>query len=91
MKLLYCGLCQDIFKLDSVLKTCKCKKSSGQYITINTAEIKGKYAIPLCIGWTSFNKAIENRPFDEKENLKAPAYFNSWIPPKMCDSITHLD
>lgn len=93
MKLVYCKKCHDVFKLDSAdeIRTCKCKLSKGYYITSNDVEIFGEHAVPLCIGWTSFYKAIENRPKDEQANKENPAYFKAWIPPRECNSIDHTE
>ena len=93
MKLVYCRLCHDVFKLDSYendIRRCKCGKSSGEYITSNLAEVYGKDAVPLCIGWSTFLEAIEKQPTDEKDNKINPAYFKAWIAPKESDTIRHM-
>ncbi len=93
MKLVYCKKCHDVFKLDGAdeIRTCKCGESKGYYVTSNDAEIFGEFAVPFCIGWTSFYEAIENQPLDEEHNKKSPAYFKAWIPPKQCNSIDHTE
>src|SRR3990167_4101113 len=50
MKLLLCGKCQDIFKLDFKQRSCKCGKTEGQYLKDGlNAVYSGENAIPLGI------------------------------------------
>lgn len=84
MKLVYCPKCQDAFKLDYKIRTCKCGASKGIYKDSINAIIFGD-SIPFCIGWSSFCKAIKNRPVDKFEGES----FSAWIPPINSDSIIH--
>ena len=82
MKLVFCPHCQDMFKLDREMKQCKCGESKGIYNDSVNATVFGS-AIPVCIGWTSFVKAIRNRPADTFEG----EHFTAWIPPIECETI----
>lgn len=84
MKLVFCPHCQDMFKLDREMKQCKCGESKGIYNDSVNATVFGP-AIPVCVGWTSFVKAIKNRPVDRFEGET----FEAWIPPINSVSITH--
>ena len=83
MKLIYCPKCKDVVKLRYEDRTCFCGKSGGHYINKQTVEIRGK-AVPLCIGWTSFLKAIRRR---YENNLFESVEFQSWVPPIVCGTI----
>jgi hypothetical protein len=66
------------------MRQCKCGEAKGLYINSNDAKIFGS-SIPFCVGWSSFNLAIKNRPVDKFEGEP----FNAWIPPINADSIIH--
>lgn len=57
MKLLYCITCEDVFKLDKDLRSCRCGIVKGRYIDNITAETNGK-GISLAIGNGSLQNAI---------------------------------
>ncbi len=46
MKLIMCGSCHDVVKLDHESRSCKCGKSSGRYLDHNQAVYSG-YAMPI--------------------------------------------
>ena len=87
MKLIYCPTCQDMMKLDYTLRTCKCGLSSGKYEKDGINAIINQHAIPVCIGWTSFNKALNNIPLNENISGICDNEFNAWIPPINCKTI----
>ena len=57
MKLIFCTMCQDLFKLSLERKNCKCGRCCGRYIDDLNAEFSGP-AIPLGISNTSLGNAI---------------------------------
>ena len=60
MKLLPCKSCQDVFKLDFVLRTCKCGLVGGKYLDAINAEYFGTGAVPLRFVNSSLVDAIDN-------------------------------
>ena len=82
MKLAFCPRCQDAFKLDRLMRQCKCGASKGYYEDRKNATVFGA-AIPFCVGWTSFSKAIKNRPVRRFRGET----FEAWIPPIECETI----
>ena len=62
MKLIYCPECDDVLKLNTIPRLCKCQQSGGQYLEDDLhAEYWGK-AVPLGFANPSFVKALQNRP-----------------------------
>ena len=61
MKLLYCIVCKDMFKLQiDIVRKCKCGRSTGRYKKDgNYAEVNGK-GICVAINNSSLADAIEN-------------------------------
>lgn len=84
MKLLYCTYCQDIFRLVNYYRHCKCDRVSGRYIDSINAIYTGSTAIPLGIAWSSFNKAITNRPVEEGPGER----FEAFTIPTKCSTFT---
>jgi len=62
MKLLLCTSCQDVFKLQLELRTCRCGAASGRYLDGLHAEYSGDSAIPIGFDNPSLTHAIRNRP-----------------------------
>ena len=58
MKLLFCDICYDVFKLNDTLRTCECGRVKGKYLkNKHNAVVNGKgYAV--AIGNGSFIQAI---------------------------------
>lgn len=64
MKLIFCPHCHDVRKLHYEVVSCRCGKSSGQYLADGVqARVMGD-AIPLGILNSSFVAAIKARPED---------------------------
>jgi hypothetical protein len=58
MKLVLCGDCFDVFKLDRRMRYCKCKNVKGRYLKDNLhAEVSGR-AISIALGNGSVVEAI---------------------------------
>lgn len=57
MKLLLCGECWDVFKLDYEMRKCKCGKVRGHYIDNLMAEVS-ENAISLAMGNGSIQMAV---------------------------------
>ena len=57
MKLLLCEYCYDVFSLDLTLKSCKCGRVKGRYLTDIKAEVTPT-AISIALGNGSLQKAI---------------------------------
>lgn len=85
MKLLFCPHCHDIRRLfpDSTT-TCRCGKSSGQYLADGVqARLRGD-AIPLGILNSSFVAAIRDRP---EEGLGER--FEAFVIPVKCPTVSY--
>jgi hypothetical protein len=85
MKLILCKNCSDVFKLDNELRTCKCKKSFGLYITDIYAEYNGEFAIPLGIVNSDLKTAIYNQP-----NEGLGERFDAFVIPKNCETCVKI-
>ena len=62
MKLIICTNCQDVFKLDRVIRSCKCGDCKGRYLNNIDAEYSGSSAVPLGFKNSSLVNAIKNQP-----------------------------
>jgi hypothetical protein len=69
MKLILCKQCNDIVRLFSEIRTCRCKKSAGVYLNDLDAVYSGEFCIPLGIDNTSMTKAIHRRDSVLYDNL----------------------
>jgi len=84
MKLVFCPVCQDIFKLSSSARICHCGASSGKCLKNGlNVEIAGK-AIPLGFDNYSLAKAIRNRPENDD---KGGERFEAFVIPKNCKTV----
>ena len=81
MKLILCTECDDIFNLQSRMKTCGCGKSKGRYINELRAKIKGP-CIPLVIANESFISALLLRPAKGMGSK-----FDAFVIPEECASV----
>jgi len=86
MKLIFCGTCQDIVKLDTEWRFCKCGECGGYYLSdLIDAEYTGASAIPLGIANSSLRYAINNQP-ETGMGLE----FTAFVIPKECDSFEKI-
>lgn len=81
MKLLFCGICGDIFNLDLTEKTCRCGETKGKYVNLLNAVYSGDKAIPLGIANHTFRNALQNRPISGKGET-----FTAFVIPQNCET-----
>ena len=76
MKLIFCPVCNDVFKLAQNIRTCKCGKCRAKYIDNSKAVTNGK-GICLAISNHSLAERLFVNPydFDCKRNIEC------WIRP----------
>lgn len=83
MKLILCRKCNDVFKLDNKVRTCKCGCCSGRYLSDDYhAEYCGKEAIPIGFANSSLVKAVQNQPEEGRGEV-----FEAFIIPKKCPTM----
>jgi len=58
MKLLFCPRCQDLFKLDYELRSCKCTFVKGKYLLDGDKAIYNGQGVMLGIGNSAFFTAL---------------------------------
>lgn len=85
MKLLLCLKCNDVIKLDTLTRSCKCGAISGRYLDDLMAEYEGDYAIPLGFDNVSLVRAIEQQPQNG-----CGKRFEAFVIPKECDTLRNL-
>lgn len=69
VKLLFCPICQDVFKLSEELRTCACGRVRGKYLNDRDAVTNGK-GIDIAIGNGSLLTAIEGmRSIEHPEKM----------------------
>lgn len=82
MKLIFCPKCEDLLKLNKVLRYCACRESWGFYNGDGlTAQIGGD-AIPIGFNNASFASAIKNRP-----EFGLGREFTAFVIPEKCSTI----
>uniref|UniRef100_A0A6M3LIT8 Uncharacterized protein n=1 Tax=viral metagenome TaxID=1070528 RepID=A0A6M3LIT8_9ZZZZ len=76
MKLIYCDTCQDLFKLDYDIRTCKCGRCKGKYNVDGRNAITNGEGFCLAIDNFSLINSLKNLLHYEGEyNFKA------WVRP----------
>jgi hypothetical protein len=80
MKLIFCTVCHDIFRLSDTPKACMCGASHGQYTDALNATYGGS-AVPLGISNQSLVMALKNRP-----ECGQGQGFVAFVIPKNCDT-----
>ena len=83
MKLIFCELCHDIFKLLPIYRECSCGKSGGVYLDDVNAEISGP-CVPLGITDHSFVHALRHRT-----DVGLGSGFIAFVIPRKCDTVEH--
>lgn len=82
MKLIFCPLCTDVFKLRTKKKLCQCRRSWGFYKEDGLNAVIGGKAVPLGITNNSLARALKARPAD------GGGYkFESFVIPEQCPTI----
>ncbi len=85
MKLIYCPICDDVFKMSSLLSQCCCSASWGRYTDLVNAEYGGE-AIPLGIANNSLAEAIRLRP----DKGPRGGLFTAFVIPKECNTCQQI-
>lgn len=78
MKLLFCKKCQDTFKLDTSLRSCRCGRTFGGCDAKYQAWFSGKFAVPLVVDWQSFMAAAA------KQSASHGVPFTACVAPLAC-------
>jgi hypothetical protein len=86
MKLLFCKKCEDVIRLFSHLRYCKCGETSGKYTNDINAVYWGENAVPIGFANSSLLNAVENQP----ENHGKGEVFEAFVIPKKCISMHNL-
>jgi len=87
MKLVLCTECHDVFKLDYLMRTCKCGLCRGKYLDDGlNAVYSGITAVPLGFANTSLIEATDNQP-DEGMGEE----FVAFVIPKACPTMERHD
>ncbi len=79
MKLIYCPACDDVVKLDTTVRACKCETSWGYCKANGLNALYFGLAIPLGFANSTLVQAIRNRP-DEGRGER----FEAFVIPKSC-------
>ncbi len=83
MKLIFCPHCTDVRKLDTdAMVSCKCGKSSGQYLPDGVQVVLRGDAIPIGILNSSFVRAVKSRPADG-----LGSQFEAFVIPHQCPTV----
>lgn len=69
MKLLFCPKCQDLFRLDFELKTCKCGEVKGMYTGKTLSETNGK-GLCLAIDNNDILRVLRSGPVETKKPIE---------------------
>ena len=87
MKLIFCRECQDVFKLDYSIKTCKCGKCYGKYLSDGlTAEVN-KEAVILGINNNSLVGTLRESNFGKLTSKYMGDRFEAFVISPKCDTI----
>lgn len=91
MKLLFCDVCWDIFKLDTAKRSCKCGRVVGKYLENEHNAVTNGNGVNIAIGNGSLQNAIfamKQAVYVESEEVKDKHYFiraakmdNVWVRP----------
>lgn len=81
MKLLFCKACQDVIRLISTERRCRCGKTRGRYVDDIHAVYSGRDAVPLGFKNSIFAWAVTKQP-DHGDGLK----FDAFVIPMECNT-----
>jgi hypothetical protein len=79
VKLLFCLRCQDVIKLDTNLRKCKCGFSSGKYLEDKLHAEVSKDVIVLGLNNNKFGNALRNYFMNSLAGRTLPTEFDAWI------------
>jgi hypothetical protein len=86
VKLLFCKACQDLFRLFTGERACRCGETRGRYVGDIDAIYSGEPAVPLGIENSSFAKAVTLQP------PYGDGYrFEAFVIPMKCAAFTKED
>ena len=83
MKLILCRECEDVFKLDYKLRSCKCGQCKGKYLKDGINATYQGPAVPIGFANSSLVKAVNNQP--ERGMGKE---FIAFVIPKQCPTFS---
>lgn len=84
MKLLFCPVCQDVFKLTKKVKSCECGRCRGKYI--NNIDAIYNEGIPLGFNNTTLGMAVAAQPIAGMGRK-----FEAFVIPKNAPTLTKTD
>lgn len=85
MKLLFCRICLDVFKLRVHKRHCACGKSAGYYTSDGVKAVIIGPCVPIGIDNDSFDSALQNRPSGGEGSR-----FTAFVIPKVAGTVTHI-
>jgi hypothetical protein len=86
MKLVLCKKCQDVVRLTSEMRQCKCKLSGGCYLDDIQAVYWGNDAAPLGFDNLTLVDALKRQP----EGPGVGATFVAFVIPRTCDTFKRV-
>lgn len=84
MKLIFCDICDDVFKLTKDIRYCQCKRCSGRYID----DINAEYTNGIPIGFDNFSlgAAVQAQPI-----AGLGKKFEAFVIPKNVKTMTKIN
>ncbi len=80
MKLLFCGHCNDIVRLFSERRFCKCGRSWGHYLPDNSTTVQTEHTLSIGLANPDFDSAVN--VFMQNRNYFSPELvFRAWLNP----------
>lgn len=74
LKLILCRSCEQVYSLEvGKEKRCKCNRTGGTDINVNSAVFWGRPAVPLVMDGTGLTRAVAF------QNDLHPVQFNTWV------------
>lgn len=84
MKLLLCRACQDVVKIFSAWRSCRCGESQARYVSDNDVEFSGADVMILGVSNTSLEHAVRTGGRDVVVPVEA------WMIPETSESIRRI-
>ena len=79
MKLLFCLECQDLVRLSTERRTCRCGRAWGQYLEDHRTTVQTRNSLSLGLAGPDFDRALQafiDRPREFSPHLCIRAWFN---------------
>jgi hypothetical protein len=84
MKLLFCGHCQDVVRLFSERRSCKCGRSWGRYLGDNSTTVQTECSLSLAFHngdfWPAIQALLKDREVG-RAGFSPLFWFRAWINP----------